>query len=203
MSFAHTGRSLSLIHPELASPNANIPSLCISTQDANNLLGALSSTDTLNLRRFGQPVRCLDAIHVSPREEEGAVYYRTTSSSGEELGYFDSADNGKTLRWKSMSWTRCFKYLPDRVLRKIFGLVSAQPQGVTFDINTRIAHGLNIHLLHVSSHLNFLIDIPKIISNANDVTVKLRSTATSIDQDSFLYSRSGSRTFTAGTRLPA
>ena len=151
----------------------------------NNLLAVFVNKDTLRLRRFHTFNRLLQSIEIPNASEEGYVTFKSPYRPPYTLRqHFTVSSQGRRVEWAPRKRPK-FTNLPPEIVSRIYEFACYNPDGITFDLDTCTAHGLNIGLFHWVRSVRSNTDLARNVSHVNHVTIKATSNTVITDFNDF------------------
>ncbi|KAF2132551.1 hypothetical protein P153DRAFT_354055 [Dothidotthia symphoricarpi CBS 119687] len=202
ISFAHTGRLVDNEHSVVYDEHERTPTFVL-----NNILDALGRRDVLNIKRYAKFERLMPVVVI--RNRSGSVDgYASHPSTGQPADldtsyrfanydcvfpdnqmflFFHADDGGHIVRARLEE--KHLLQLPDDVLRSIYRYTCFSKTGVTFDLTSHVARGLEMALLGVSRRHRYEAEYDTSWSNPwmnNKFTVSMTTETAKTDFGEFV-----------------
>jgi hypothetical protein len=183
VKFACTGRRLrtGCFDDDLEEEDAQYTKEIVA--DLNLIVGCVTGNDDLSLKRYAYSERLITNASFHLNSQRLDVYFGGTKKSPIYRKYFSVNDDGKINLTSQPSGTRRLLDLPNKSLYEIIAHAVHSPSGIILDLDSHVAHSLNLKVLQMHSRLRDGVE--RIIGEVNDVTVVFRSNETATDFDSF------------------
>ena len=175
VTFGQTGRILD--HTRFQPPDLPEEEICPvhRANTLNNLLAVFVDKDTLRLRRFHTFNRLLQSIEIPNASGEGYVTFKSPYHPPYTLGqHFTVSPQGRHVEWAPRKRPK-FTNLPPEIVSRIYEFACYNPDGITFDLDTYTAHGLNIGLFHWTRSVRSNTDLASNVAHVNHVTIRATS----------------------------
>lgn len=133
--------------------NGRIPKLGpkpgINIRILNNAVTAIGKKDALRIKKYAGPGRLLDNVLLSRDGSYGTVVYRASKGCAYALTDFALETEGSSRPPAAYVERSGLLRLPKIILDRIYKYVIVSPPGITFDLDRRVARGLDPGLFGV------------------------------------------------------
>ncbi|KAF1829353.1 hypothetical protein BDW02DRAFT_169257 [Decorospora gaudefroyi] len=145
IKFAETGQVV-LYPTRLQHRNCNFGLVIV----LNNLIVTLGRRDALNIKQYGKYRGIISSVQF----KWDPNYAGTCMFAGGTTRYFDTIDDGKTVKWSDPPQGSPLLWLPGRAKRLIHTYACLSKAGVVFDLDSKAVSGLEEGLRGVSQQLH-------------------------------------------------
>jgi hypothetical protein len=171
IAFAHTARRIPINHDAIMPTN--------TATKLNNILAKLGTADALDLRRYAISSLIMPRIWLFSTGNQIQIPIIRV------MRRYLISDDGLTLTPIAQGPKPQFPQLQEDLVNKVIELASFSPDGITFDLDSYTAHGLDIGVLQLNCSTRLYYRAPDAVAQANDITLRYSSSISSTTSDNF------------------
>jgi hypothetical protein len=144
----------------------------------NNLLATLGETDALDIKKYARFKGLLLAVMLSrsrSRLKAQVVHKSCAESKNQYNRAFEILDDGRSVQWVPHDSTIGLLQLPMSIRYAVYDFACASSDAIVFDLDSNIAHGLSMKILHLCKGIRSEVTFALFHSPRRRPTLRLTS----------------------------